>query len=181
MRDATETLFQDMGKVGVLAYTQSDEISILLSDACDTKVEQWFGGNTDKINTIAASIVSVAFSEGYGRAHFDCRSFFIPRSEVANYFLWRAQDCARNSLSMLCHVYFTHKELEGKGYREQHEMLHGIGINWTKELRPEFRNGLFISKKSESVDTLPSYADVSTVVETAYAEQTQLKGVDYLP
>jgi tRNA(His) guanylyltransferase len=91
-----------------------------------------------KICSVSASIATAAFNEAArlalrhkGPAFFDARVFVIPDPvEVENYFIWRQKDAERNSLSSVCQKHFSHKELHHKGTKEQHDMLHGIGVNW---------------------------------------------------
>jgi tRNA(His) guanylyltransferase len=90
------------------AYTQSDEISILLTDFNKNTTDAWFDGNIQKINSVAASILTAEFNRNrFARwiwdkndkamtmvtkgeddkwnficqcptAYFDCRAFTIP-------------------------------------------------------------------------------------------------------
>jgi len=64
-------------------------------------------------------------------AMFDCRAFNIPKEEVCNYFIWRQQDATRNSINSLGQMYFTQKQLHGKGVSEVQDMLmKHYDINW---------------------------------------------------
>lgn len=47
----------------VLAYTQSDEISILLTDFATETTNAWFDGNIQKISSVAASIITAEFNK----------------------------------------------------------------------------------------------------------------------
>lgn len=95
----------------VFTYTQSDEISLLLQDFESTGTQPWFGGNIQKMTSVAAGIASKAFRfDGV----FDCRVFTIPDPvEVANYFIWRQRDAIRNSILMFAQHYLGHKECQG--------------------------------------------------------------------
>ncbi len=71
-----------------IGYTQSDEISILLTDFDNFETQQWFGGKIFKICSVAASIATVTFNNVIHKsryAHFDARVFSIPKEDVANY------------------------------------------------------------------------------------------------
>lgn len=122
----------------VLAYTQSDEISLLLRDYDTIDTQQWFGGTVQKMASIAAAIATSAFNgvtEDFAPttvpALFDARVFNVPKEDVANYFVWRQQDATRNSLNYIARQYFSHKQLQGKGKADVHEMLYQQhGINW---------------------------------------------------
>jgi len=122
-----------------IAYCQSDEISILLTDYNRFGTQQWFDGKVQKMASIASSIATAAFNPCYqgsvmdhvGVAHFDARVFSLPKEEVCNYFVWRQQDAVRNSIQSLGQAHFSHKELQGKSCNEIQEMLFSEkGINW---------------------------------------------------
>lgn len=64
-------------------------------------------------------------------AMFDARCFSIPKEEVCNYFLWRQNDCVRNSIQMVAQANFSHKQLQNKSCDELQEMLwQEKNINW---------------------------------------------------
>ena len=64
-------------------------------------------------------------------AMFDARVFSIPKEEVCNYFLWRQNDCTRNSIQMVGQANFSHKELQNKSCDKIQDMLMlEKGINW---------------------------------------------------
>ena len=106
-----------------VAYSQSDEISILCCDWNSYEAQQWFGGKIQKIVSISAAMASMAFYGRYEqwelieylphRPLFDSRVFNIPREDVVNYFIWRQKDASRNSVNMLGQFHFSHKELQG--------------------------------------------------------------------
>ena len=148
------TLCQDVQNAQ-FAYTQSDEISILLCDFYKLDTEQFFGGRVQKIASTTASMASLAFNRAlmYNLMHadfetdsvqqdmaiyanqinkvvFDSRVFNVPANEVCNYFIWRQKDAERNSLQMLSYSVYSHKELYKKNRDDMHEMLHQKNINW---------------------------------------------------
>lgn len=137
-------------------YTQSDEISLLLTDYSKIETQAWFDYKVQKVCSIAASMCTAYFnlffqnifcnenkilelSEKNGKltdytnkmAFFDARCFNIPKEEVVNYFIFRQQDCTRNSIQMVGQSNFSHKELQCKSCDEIQEMLFSQkGINW---------------------------------------------------
>lgn len=138
-----------------LAYVQSDEISILLTDYDRPETVAWFGYNKSKMESIAASYYTVFFNKAVALytgnidcppAFFDARSFSVPREDVANYFLWRAKDWERNSLAMYCQHFFSPKHLHGKNRNEQHELLQTAGKNWEVDLEDRWKNGTWLYK-----------------------------------
>jgi len=122
-----------------LGYTQSDEISLLLTDfdSLNVNTQAWFDGNIQKMVSISASIATARFNRCMDHiekpAYFDSRVFTIPDTvEVANYFLWRMQDAVRNSRQMLAQSLFSHKELHGKSCAELLDMCLEKGHNWNE-------------------------------------------------
>lgn len=154
-----------------LAYIQSDEASFLLTDYDTLQTEAWFGYVKSKVETISASVMTAAFNYAIGDqinrfAHFDARAFNIPREEVANYFLWRAMDWERNSVSMYCGAFYSHKQMHGQGKADQHELLHKAGKNWATDLSEQFRNGTFLVLDGAArTDVLPNYAGIAAIVD----------------
>lgn len=137
-----------------LAYTQSDEISLLLIDYQGFETSAWFDYEIQKMCSISASMATMAFNRifseivsdlkvddtkpmdryfeaVYSGAVFDARVFNIPREEVTNYFYWRQLDASRNSIQMVGQANFSHKELQYKSCNDIQDMLMTQkGINW---------------------------------------------------
>ena len=117
----------------VFAYTQSDEISILLNDWKRLTTDQWYDGGVQKIASVSASMATAFFNEAYHilpyasktspPAFFDARVFNLPKEEVVNYFVWRQQDATRNSINMLGQFHFSHKQLHKKSNSDVQDML----------------------------------------------------------
>lgn len=138
MNAVGEALCREMSGA-VLAFTQSDECSVLLTDFGSPGTEPWFGGTVQKIVSIAASTATVAFNEHVQRfdgkrATFDARVFTIPDPvEVANYYVWRQRDAVRNSISMAAQAHFSHRELHQVNGGQMQEMLWSQKqINWNE-------------------------------------------------
>lgn len=122
-----------------IGYTQSDEITLLLTDWEELTTEQWFNGNIQKMTSVSAAIASVWFNkywvEVFGQnkklATFDSRVFNIPKEEVCNNFIWRQQDASRNSVQMLGHYHFSQKQMHGLNNSQVQDLLMlNKGINW---------------------------------------------------
>lgn len=122
-----------------IGYTQSDEISILLTDWQNLNTDQWFGGNIQKMVSVAASMATAYFNYYFKMAFprigtlafFDCRVFNLPKEEVTNCFIWRQQDASRNSVQMLGHFHFSQKQMHGKNNSQVQDMLMlDKGVNW---------------------------------------------------
>lgn len=149
-----------------LGYVQSDEITILLCDFDTLTTTQFFDGNIQKMSSVIASMATAKFnqlrfkrstSEGKSPlwnyddvklAEFDCRVWNVPTQwETVNTFIWRNQDCSRNSVSMVAQANFSHKELQGKSTTTMHEMLHQKGVNWATDFPDGAKNGRLIVKE----------------------------------
>lgn len=140
-----------------LAYTQSDEISLLLIDYQRFETSAWFDYEIQKMCSISASMSTMAFNKIFrdivGELHikgaleedyscvlyraaqkgamFDARVFNISKEEVTNYFYWRQLDASRNSIQMVGQANFSHKELQYKSCNDIQDMLMTQkGINW---------------------------------------------------
>jgi tRNA(His) 5'-end guanylyltransferase len=134
------------------AYTQSDEISLLLTDFDTIDTQAWFDYNLQKLVSISAGMATIAFYKLYRLTGiFDARAFNIPKDEVKNYFIWRQIDWERNSIQMLAQAHYSHKELHKKNKADMHEMLHEKGINWA-DLEPKWKNGTFLFKDQEKIN-----------------------------
>lgn len=104
MLAAAKRLMQ-CGPQVLYAYTQSDEISLLMP-----RSEQAFGRRLAKLTSVLAGEASAAFSLSLGApAVFDCRLSLLPATEnVIDYFRWRQEDARRNALG--AHSYWALRE-----------------------------------------------------------------------
>ena len=116
------------------AYTQSDEISLILKDWSTLESQPWYGNNLQKLVSVAASIATASFnyeyatlSQGIGLpssfAMFDARAYNLPISEVTNYMIWRQQDAMRNSIQMIGHANFSQRVMTGVSNIQVKKML----------------------------------------------------------
>jgi tRNA(His) 5'-end guanylyltransferase len=134
MAEAAQSLLTEFG--ARYAYTESDEISILLDPRSEI-----FGRGVEKLVSISASITSAAFTHAAGEpAHFDSRVWMgTGPTDVLDYFSWRQADAARSALNGWC--YWTlrkdgrsreaaTKELEGANAAAKNELLFQHGVNF---------------------------------------------------
>lgn len=134
MDTAARTLCETITQGVVMSYTQSDEISLLITDIESDKSQQWYDGQVQKIVSVAASIATAAFNAemakrrpGKPLAFFDARAFVLPNvEEVQNYFKWRQRDCRKNAVYMIAHTHFGHRALEGKDTSTKLAMLNEV-------------------------------------------------------
>lgn len=139
------------------AFTQSDEISLLLTDFEDIGTQSWFDSNLQKMCSVSASQATRAFNEARLKrcgldavkwAEFDSRVFQIPqKSEVENYFIWRQQDTTRNSIASVAQSLYSASQLKGKNTDQQQEMIFQKGINWN-DYAPRYKRGRMIIKET---------------------------------
>lgn len=184
MEQAAQALCKQI-QGAAFAYTQSDEISLILNDGVDKDTQTFFDGNVEKIVSISASICTLEFNKAYSSlvqmvpasereryekgvwsACFDSRVFMLPNvTEVHNYVLWRQQDAIRNSVQMVGRSVFSARELKCKSTTVIKEMLKmKSDVNW-EDFAQRHRQGIFIVKEKFTKDvTLPN-GDVLKNVE----------------
>lgn len=137
----------------VFGYTQSDEITLILTDYQKLTSEAWFNYEVQKMASISASMATVAFNKYFSEniikynstydplveenkrlieryvnaaekgAIFDARCFNIPKEEVTNLIYWRQLDATRNSIQMVGQAHFSHAELKDKTCSDIQDML----------------------------------------------------------
>ena len=149
-----------------MAYTQSDEITLVLSKRREQS-SIWFDGKYNKIVSLSASYASVWFGEianelglyeklpANDPVVFDSRAFMVPsKMDAVKALIQRQQDCVRNSVSMAARNYFSHKELHGKSISDRITMLKEIGVDWD-EYSSAFKYGIFIRKERVIQSRMP--------------------------
>lgn len=143
-------------------YTQSDEISLCLQDYENLNTDAWFGNNIQKIVSIAASLATSEFNlaadrtiKHQSRAIFDCRVFNLPKEEVVNYFIWRQQDCIRNSIQMTAQHFIGHKKIQGVKNSVLLEELKSseYAVDWETMINPRFKYGFTILRDKSVLGT----------------------------
>lgn len=139
------------------AYTQSDEISLLLTDWDKSTTDCYFDYRVQKMVSVLASAATMYFNQYIvskvlywqkgkselseklfdkwavksGSAMFDARAYNLPKEEVCNYFIWRQEDASRNSIQSLGRSKFSFKQMLNKKNSEVQDMLFNeYNINW---------------------------------------------------
>lgn len=136
-----------------LGYTQSDEITLVLTDFDTVNTEAWFNGEVQKIVSISASMATAFFTQehvekGNGIALFDSRVWTTSDPwEAYNAFLWRQQDATRNAIQMVARSLASHGECHHKDQRELQELIHERGQNFN-DYPADCKRGAFIVKAS---------------------------------
>ncbi len=139
-----------------LAYIQSDEISLLLTDWDRYGTQSWFDYRVQKMASVTASLATIGFYLEYRKIFkgtkfhdrtpmFDARVANYPRHEVANYFVWRQQDWIRNSVHMVGRASFSQRELHGKNSSDIKQMLFKRDLDW-EQLPADHRLGRCVRK-----------------------------------
>jgi len=161
-------------------YTQSDEITLVLTDYDKLTTSAWFDYNVQKMTSISAAMATAKFNQlrqkrlfdKYDKgekyypiefsltdklAYFDSRVFQIPeKEEVVNCLVWRQQDAERNSIQMLAQSLYSHKELQNKNTSILQDMCFEKGYNWNY-LHFSKKRGSFITKEVFTIgDTVRS-------------------------
>jgi tRNA(His) guanylyltransferase len=135
MVTTAEAVLTELG--GRYAYTESDEISVLLDPDFDL-----FGRSVEKLVSLSAGIASATFTHAAGLpAHFDSRLWVgTGLSDVADYFAWRQADATRCALNGWC--YWTLRRagrsprqatsaMDRTSTSDKNELLfrHGVNVN----------------------------------------------------
>ena len=68
MNETAKALLENI-QGSILAYAQSDEISILFTDKQRKNSDMWFDGNIQKISSISGSIATATFNQTMLKSH----------------------------------------------------------------------------------------------------------------
>jgi tRNA(His) 5'-end guanylyltransferase len=71
MNRAVVNTIHEISQGVAFAYAQSDEISILLTDFENDQTDAWFGGNIQKMSSVAASIMTAQFNRFRHIRHYN--------------------------------------------------------------------------------------------------------------
>ncbi|QDJ96314.1 tRNAHis-5'-guanylyltransferase [Xanthomonas phage Xoo-sp13] len=169
------------------AYTQSDEISILLRDYDTLTTDAWFDNNLQKMVSVAASLATAKFNqlaaeafEGQPLAMFDARAFTLPKEEVVNYFIWRQNDAVRNSIRSVATHYLGHAKCHGLNNAEVQDLLMqmDIPVNWN-DLAIHYKRGLAYNSISKEIDVLIPVFSQSRDYVSLHIEKLEEPEVEY--
>lgn len=152
------------------AYTQSDEISLILIDYENPKGDSFFGYRLCKLQSVIASMAAAKFNQlltlynlenhpsinpyetisKMKLVEFDCRAWNVPNeNEVFAWLLFRQNDCVRNSKAQTAQTWLSHNQLHGLRVDQQISKLENEkGIDWHKFSDGE-KYGRFIYKTTE--------------------------------
>lgn len=157
MQETTKLLCENIQGC-VVGYTQSDEITLVLTDYNTFETCAWYDYEVQKMCSISASMASVFFNKEFVKnvyeycckniqndgeycealkravnkgAMFDSRAFNVSKEEVTNCIYWRQLDASRNSVQMVGQANFSHRQLQNKTCEDIKDMLISeLNINW---------------------------------------------------
>lgn len=181
MHAATLSLFGLIPNIQ-LAWHGSDEISIMF--IFPTANNMYFQGRIQKIISLASSAAAVNFNrklnetlgdQGNNYALFDARIMQFPNiTEGLNCFLFRQQDCIRNSISGYAQSVASSKKLHGLNSTQQLEILTENGIDWNNAVPSWSKYGTFIKRSLFQIESEDrgAYVRSDFVVDTFKANDT---------
>ena len=155
MRETTQYLHSKTG--AVISYVQSDEISLGFL----TPTAMPFERRLFKLQSVFAGMASSYFcinglttklKEKIERQcpHFDCRVCQMSLEDMTKMFLFRANDCLKNSVSMVAQANFSHKRLQNANTNDRKRMLlEEKGIDYDRDFSEQYRYGSYFRKVSE--------------------------------
>jgi len=150
---AVERFFLDFGPTPALAFTFSDEISLVFLDAP-------FAGRVEKIDSLVAGFLSAALSlELHRLVCMDCRTIPLCQEEICSYLVDRQDETWRNHVFSYG-FYLLREEglnetrsmekLRGLREPEIHELVFQKGINLARTPAWE-RRGVMVYRKEGRV------------------------------
>ncbi len=150
-----------------IAYCQSDECTVLVTDYDSRDCAAWFGKVTAKVNSVAASIATATFNRHMGiarpsvtaLAHFDARCFVLPQQDVCNAFIWRQRDAERNSILGYAQQNLGRKAIHGLSCDVLRDRLESNGTPW-EACETWEKRGWCVTRKTTTM-TAREWADTS--------------------
>lgn len=201
MMDETAKALCEQISGAEFAFVQSDEISIVVTDFKKIGTQPWFGKRLSKVLSVPAGMATSEFNRQLMLSKFtDCEFPMSEASisgdsianlkmgtfdnrvwimseieEVINYYIWRQQDCTRNSISMSAQTYFSHNKLEGVNTDQMQEMLFKEeGINWN-DYKTAYKRGRMIHKVYYEVILAEDRRTVIDRIEISQSEFERIK------
>jgi len=168
------------------AYTQSDEISLLITDFDTPVTDAYFSFRLCKMQSLIAALATAKFNQLYAIHNigkevsggsnkielkktiplctFDCKVWTVPNANDAYaWFLYRQTDCIKNSKAQTAQTYLPHKQLVGLTADDMIAKLKDEqNIDWY-----EFVNGKKYGRLIRKVET-PMEKDLSNGLHIEY-------------
>lgn len=137
MQSATLALLRQIDGV-VAAYTVSDEISLILDLTGQRWINAWYGGRTQKLLSVPASIASAHFSLAIGKpAYFDAKMFvYSPDGlgDIREYVKKRHFSGVSNAVSSYASRHLGYRTVLDVPTGKRMEMLTEAGVEVNKNL-----------------------------------------------
>jgi tRNA(His) 5'-end guanylyltransferase len=161
-----------------LAYTQSDEITLIITKSSPDS-EIFFGGRLCKLQSVIAALATSEFNRHFIRrqvfdkddwsgvqmcdldqelldmkmTQFDCKAWNVDTLyDAILWLLFRNIDCVRNSKQQAAQTYLSHKALEKLDTDKQiAKLLEEKGIDWN-QYPDNMKYGRFIKKAVATVN-----------------------------
>jgi tRNA(His) 5'-end guanylyltransferase len=167
-----------------LAFVQSDEISLFLSDYEREETQPWFDYRLTKMLSLSSAMASGKFNQlrmtrkmffdligvdrndpltfivskileiitpnlSYNLSEFDSKFWTVPKqNDAMAWFIYRQNDCIRNSVLQVAYSYFSHKELMNLKTEEiKEKLLIEKNINWHTDYDDGKKQGRVIYKQ----------------------------------
>jgi len=165
MAEAMSAVAQEV-QGAFIAFTQSDEITVICKPKKHELEQMAFQGNVQKLCSTYASTVATVFNltmlkhrqddmlnpkyynGGVPKlAQFDGRAWLLQKEELINCLIWRQQDCERNSISGMAQSMYSAKMLHGKDQGQMLEMILAGNNDW-HSLPNHLKHGMFTFKES---------------------------------
>lgn len=156
------------------AYTQSDEVSFLVTDFDTEKTSSFFDNRLNKIQSVVASLATAKFNQlmlmeelkkkkdkstddvirDMKLSTFDCKAWTVPSSaEVYEWFVFRQSDNLRNARSNHCRFYLSAKQMHGAKAKDLCEKIKNEkGVDFDTAYSAEKKYGRFIYKEDREVE-----------------------------
>ena len=142
------------------AYTQSDEISILITDFDTPMTDSFFSFRLCKMQSLIAAMATAKFNQMYYEkvidlkkvplCTFDCKVWTVPNANDAYaWFLYRQTDCIKNSKAQTAQSLIPHKQLVGL---TADEMIAKLKEEWSFDWY-EFPNDRKYGRIIKKIDT----------------------------
>jgi tRNA(His) guanylyltransferase len=155
MIETARYLVQDL--TAIVAYTQSDEITLAWYEASTSASDYLFDGRFQKLASVLAGAASARFVKLVAQhlpeksdetPHFDCRVWQVPTlGDAADVFVWREDDATKNSITMAALAHYSESEIEGVSGNAKQEMLWQKGVNWN-DFPAFFKRGTYLQRRT---------------------------------
>lgn len=161
----------------LFAYTQSDEISVFLTDLQSDASMHMFDGRAEKPLTVSASLAGITVNNYLldhggldprrGLPVFDARVAFVGGlADLNEYLTWRRLDARTNAVTMAAQVLRSHKQLHQMSTRDRIDLLAGTEY---ERLPEEFMNGRMIIREVLPKEFIhPISGEPSTALRTEW-------------